>query len=150
MSYIAMVKGPHVHPHSVWLYWGVFFALVLLTILTVMQAQYDFGELSIILTLIIASTKALLVMGFFMHLAYDSKFFAVIACASLGFLSLFIFFSVADLASRADLDQEQVNFLPRNEAVYKHERTNPKALPLRPGLSEGQKDDLVFIGPGEH
>lgn len=150
MSNVAMVKGPKVHPHSVWLYWAVFFALVFFTGVTVTLARFDFGKLNMIVTLLIASTKAALVMGFFMHLAYDSKFFAVIVSTSFVFLALFILFPMADLDTRADLDAEQANFLPRDERIYKHHIDLPDALPLRPGLLEAQKEKLIFLGPAAH
>lgn len=144
-----MVKGPKPHVHSVWLYWAVFAALVFLTVVTVELAHFDFGKLNLIVTLLIASTKACLVMSIFMHLAYDSKFFAVVACTSLVFLSLFILFPLLDLGSRADLDPVQQNFLPRDQAVYKHEIDMPKDLPLRPGLQEAVRSKLIFAEP-EH
>ncbi len=150
MSNITMVKGPHPHIHSVYLYWGVFFVLIALTGGTVLLARYDFGTLNMIVTLLIAGTKAFLVMGFFMHLAFDNKFFAVIASTSLVFLALFIGFPMLDLGTRADLDDAQANFLPRDEQVYKQGLDTPGALPLRPGLMEAQKDKLIFIGPHEH
>lgn len=150
MSNVVMVKGPKPHAHSVWLYWGVFFALVVLTIATVTLAGYDFGKLNLIVTLIVAGTKAALVMGFFMHLAWDSKFFAVVASTSLVFLALFILFPALDFESKADLDISQQNFLPRDERVYKHQLDDPQGLPLRPKLQEAQRDKLIFIGPGEH
>lgn len=150
MSNISMVKGPKPHVHSVWLYWGVFAALVFLTVVTVELAHYDFGKLNLIVTLIIASSKASLVMAIFMHLAFDSKFYAVVACTSLVFLSLFILFPLLDLGSRADLDPAQTNFLPRDEKVYKHHLDMPKDLPLRPGLEEPKKEKLIFVAPGEH
>ncbi len=150
MSNVAMVKGPKAHPHSVWLYWGVFLALIALTAATVSLAQYDFGKLNLVVTLLIAGTKAVLVMGFFMHLAYDSKFFAVIASTSLVFLALFILFPMYDLGTRADLDENQTNFLPRDERVYKHKLDTPDALPLRPGLTEADKGKLKYMEAGEH
>lgn len=150
MSNIAMVKGPKAHPHSVWLYWVVFGVLVLLTSATVSLAQFDFGKLNLVVTLLIAGTKATLIMGVFMHLAYDNKFFAVVAGSALVFLSLFILFPMLDLGTRADLDEQQANFLPRDERVYKHHLDAPDALPLRPGLLDAQKDKLIFIKPGEH
>lgn len=150
MSNISMVKGPKPHTHSVWLYWGVFFALLLCTGATVLLARYDFGKLNLIVTLLIAGTKAALVMGIFMHLAFDSKFFAVIACTSLVFLSLFIVFPILDFESRPDLDAAQNNFLPRDERVYKHTLDAPNSLPLRPGLQEADENKLIFIKPGEH
>ena len=150
MSYFAMVKGPKPHLHSVWLYWGIFVTLVFLTAATVSLAQFDFGKLNIVVTLMIASTKAILVMAIFMHLAFDNKFYAVIAATSLVFLSLFIGFPLLDMDSRADLDPHNTNYLPRNEVVYKHHLKAPKELPLRPGLQEAVPDKLIFIGPGEH
>lgn len=150
MSNVIMVQGPKPHPHSVWLYWAVFGALVCFTGITVWLAQFDFGKLNLVVTLMIAGTKAILVMAFFMHLAYDSKFFAVIASTSLVFLALFILFPMADLDTRADLDAEQLNFLPRDERVHKHTSDSPDALPLRPGLQEADKGKLIFIKPGEH
>ncbi len=150
MSHIAMVKGPKAHIHSVWLYWGVFATLVLLTIITVSLASYDFGKFSIIVTLLIASTKAILVMAVFMHLLFDNKFYAVIAATSLVFLSLFIAFPIIDMDSRGDLDAYNQNYLPRDETVYKHNLKKPDDLPLRPGLQEAIKEKLIFMGPGEH
>lgn len=150
MSHIHMVKGPKPHVHSVWLYWGVFFALVLLTIATVMLAQHDFGKLNIVVTLIIASTKSLLVLSVFMHLAFDNKYLAVIIGTSLIFLALFILFPMLDMESRADIDPQRANYLPRDEQVYKHDREKPEELPLRPGLKDPVKEQLIFIEPGEH
>ncbi len=150
MSHVAKVIGPKPHAHSVWLYWGVFSTLIILTILTVLVAQHDFGELNIIVALSIASLKAALVVGFFMHLLFDSKFLSVVLGTSLVLLSLFIMFPIADFASRADLDSAEANFLPRDQTVYKYELEHPDALPLRPGLEQPQKDKLIFMGPGQH
>jgi len=150
MSHISIVRGPKAHPHSVWLYWAVFFALVFFTFITVTLAGYDFGKLNLVVTLCIAGTKALLVMAIFMHLAFDNKFFAVIVATSLVFLALFIIFPIFDMESRADLDPANQNYLPRNEFVYKYELANPTALPLRPGLQVAVPDKLIFIGPGQH
>lgn len=150
MSHTIMVRGPKPHVHSVWLYWSVFFALVCLTGATVFMAGYDFGKLNLVVTLLIAGTKALLVLGIFMHLAFDSKFFAVIVGTSFLFLGLFIGFPMLDMGSRADIDDKRTNYLPRAERVYKHEIEAPEALPLRPGLQDPQEDKLIFIKPGEH
>jgi cytochrome c oxidase subunit 4 len=150
MSHVHMVRGSKPHLHSVWLYWGVFFALVFLTVVTVYLARFDFGKLSVLVTLGIAGTKSLLVLGIFMHLAYDNKFFGLIIAASLVFLSLFFIFPIADLGSRKDTDSAQQNFLPRNEKVLEHWQTNPKDLPLRPGLQPADEKKLIFQAPGEH
>jgi len=150
MSHVHMVQGPKPHTHSVYLYWGVFFILVFLTVATVYLAGFDFGSLNVVVTLLIAGTKAALVMGIFMHLYFDNKFFAVIAACSLVFLSLFMFFPLYDMETRGDLDAANRMYLPRDERVHQYELKNPKALPLRPGLQDPVPDKLVFIKPGQH
>jgi cytochrome c oxidase subunit 4 len=144
--YRHFVKAPVPHTHSVWLYWGIFFALVALKIITVLAAGIDFGSFSVFIALLIASTKAVLVFAVFMHLWFDNKFFALIVSATLVFLSLFILFPILDDGSRALVDADRENFLPREEAVYEHAVKNPNALPLRPGLKQGEKENLVFLG----
>lgn len=48
--------------------------LLFLTAITVLVASIDFGFLTIAVTLGIASTKAILVLSYFMHLKYESRF----------------------------------------------------------------------------
>jgi len=124
--------------------------LVFLTCATVYLARFDFGNLNLIVTLAIAGTKAALVMGIFMHLAYDNKFFGVIAASSLAFLTLFILFPLYDMKTRGDLDADNRMYLPRDERVYQYSLQNPKALPLRPGLQDPVPDKLIFAKPGQH
>lgn len=150
MSHISYIVGPKPHIHPVSLYWGVFFLLVLLTGATVYLAGYDFGKLNLVVTLLIAGTKAALVLGIFMHLAFDNKFFGVIAATSLVFLSLFILFPLYDMETRGDLDADNRMYLPRNEKVYQYTLQHPGALPLRPGLQDPIPDKLIFIKPGRH
>lgn len=150
MSHISMVRGPKPHTHSVYLYWGVFFALVALTVLTVVLAGYDFGELNLVVTLLIAGSKAALVLTIFMHLAFDNKFFGVIIATSLVFLALFILFPMLDMQTRGDLDSWNSLYVPRNERVHQYQVEHPNALALRPGLQDPVKDKLIFIKPGAH
>ena len=60
-------------PDRVFLF--VWVALILLTGVTIMAARMRMGEWSMLANIIIASTKASLVLWFFMHLKYESKFF---------------------------------------------------------------------------
>ena len=146
-QYKHMVKGPHAHVHPVGLYWTVFGLLVTLTILTVYLAGFDFGTFSVLVTLLIAGTKACLVMAVFMHLWYDNKFYALVVSVSLVFLSLFVLFPILDFESRDMVDAQRGNFGPRDEAVFQYKQENPDALPLRPGLVKPEKDKLVFEEP---
>jgi cytochrome c oxidase subunit IV len=132
------------HEISVYQYWAVFGGLVLLTLLTVYLAKYDFGSLSVAVTLCIAGFKAFLVLAFFMHLWYDSKFFSLILGVTLVFLGLFFLFPILDESTRGLIDPVRENYLPRDEKVYQHQIQNPNALPLRPGLREPDKSHLIF------
>ena len=60
------------------LYLKVLSALLVLTALTVVVAQIDFGFLNVLIAMGIATIKAVLVLLFFMHLKYDNKLYPVI------------------------------------------------------------------------
>ena len=84
------------HPLPVPLLLAVFFALVLLTIITVAQANFDIGSLDIVVVMAIATVKAALVMAFFMHLAYDKPFNIIVFMSSFVFVALFVIFTLSD------------------------------------------------------
>ncbi|MEZ6151375.1 MAG: cytochrome C oxidase subunit IV family protein [Pirellulaceae bacterium] len=84
------------HPAPVWQLLAVFFALVGLTILTCYQASLDTGDLELILSLVIATIKAILVVLFFMHMIHDKPLNAVIFVSSFVFVALFIGFTMMD------------------------------------------------------
>jgi cytochrome c oxidase subunit 4 len=88
----------HVAPKS--LYYSVFAALVVGTILTVAVAKFDLGPFNNIVMLTIACAKALLVVLFFMHVRWSTRLTWVVASA--GFFWLLILFSItmADYMSR--------------------------------------------------
>ena len=71
-------------------------ALIILTIVTVVIAGFDFGAANIFVALIIAGIKASLVVLFFMHLRWDRPFNSFIFVASIGFVMLFISFALTD------------------------------------------------------
>ncbi len=85
----------------VWVLLAVFFALTVLTIITVAQASFDVGNLDIVLVMGIATVKAALVMLFFMHLAYDKPFNVIIFLASFVFVALFVILTINDVRQNA-------------------------------------------------
>ena len=91
-------KHHHVIPLKV--YYNVLFALLILTVITVAAARVDFGALNTIIALAIASTKAFLVLAYFMHLKYDDKLYWVAFGSAIFFLILLYFFSVLDIHTR--------------------------------------------------
>lgn len=52
-------------------YRNTFITLLILTVITVAVAQFDFGVFNAVVAMIIASIKAMLVALFFMHLKYE-------------------------------------------------------------------------------
>jgi cytochrome c oxidase subunit 4 len=87
----------HIAPPS--LYYKVFGALIVGTILTVFAAKIDMGPLNNIVMLVIACTKATLVILFFMHVRWSSRLTGVVALA--GFFWLLLLFTViGDYISR--------------------------------------------------
>jgi cytochrome c oxidase subunit 4 len=73
-------------------------ALLLLTIVTVVSSKIDFGGASINLAIamVIAVTKATLVILFFMHLRYDRLFHSVIFVSAILAACLFVGFTLMD------------------------------------------------------
>ncbi len=77
---------------------GVLAALLVLTIVTVAVAHFDFGTLNLWLALAIATTKAALVILIFMHLAYDRPFHAVILVATVLTIMIFTGLTLQDVS----------------------------------------------------
>lgn len=80
----------HNHSNSFSIYFLVWFALIIMTALTVAVAGINFGNLTIATALTIASIKTYLVLTIFMHLKMESKLFR-------GFVGVAIFFLVISL-----------------------------------------------------
>lgn len=74
-------------------------ALLVLTIITVAAARFDFGNLNTVVAILIASIKGSLVALFFMHLRHD-KFNAVIFVIGLFFLAVFLIWTLFDISTR--------------------------------------------------
>jgi cytochrome c oxidase subunit 4 len=90
--------APHIVPRQ--LYYCVFAALMVLTLLTVGVAFVDLGALNTILALTIAVTKALLVILFFMHVRYSSRLIWVCVAAGFFWLALLLTFVMGDYLTR--------------------------------------------------
>ena len=80
----------HVAPKS--LYYLIFAALMIGTILTVLVAKFDLGPLNNVVMLTVACAKALLVVLFFMHVRWSTRLTWVVAAS--GFVWLVIMFGL--------------------------------------------------------
>jgi cytochrome c oxidase subunit 4 len=86
------------------IYFAIFGALMLGTILTVYAATVDlnqyFSGLNIIVALFIATCKASLVVLFFMHGKYSSKRTQLVIICSVFWLAIMLFMTMSDYLSR--------------------------------------------------
>ena len=71
--------------------------LLFLTLVTVLATKIDFGaNINLAIAMVIAVTKATLVVLFFMHLRYDRLFHSVIFVSAILAASLFVGFTLMD------------------------------------------------------
>jgi cytochrome c oxidase subunit 4 len=83
------------------MYFGVFFALLVGTGLTVYAATLDLGRFNAVVALGIATIKATLVALFFMHVWHASeKLTKLVVIAALFFLLLLLGLTMSDYATR--------------------------------------------------
>ena len=79
----------------------VFGALLLGTLLTVLAADVDLGAMNPVIALGIASTKAVIVILFFMHVFYQSKLVKMTVAAGFFTFLILITMTLTDYISRA-------------------------------------------------
>ena len=83
-------------------YFAVWGALLVGTLITYLAAQLDLGKFNAAVALTIATTKALLVALFFMHLKGASeKLLKLVVFSALFFLFLLLALSMTDFATRS-------------------------------------------------
>ena len=92
--------GHHVMPLP--LMFAIFGALIFFTALTVAIGQFSLGRWEILITMMIATTKATLVAVYFMHLRYDRPFNAMMFSFSLFFVALFLGIVLMDRSAYID------------------------------------------------
>lgn len=100
-------EGHHIVPLPV--YFLVFAALMLLTYVTVAVSHVDLGHpevltvrvpMNVIVALVIAITKATLVVLFFMHVKYSPRLVQIIVGSSIVWLLILLVVTVSDYVSR--------------------------------------------------
>lgn len=92
------MKDHHIVSYKTFLI--VWAALLVLTAVTVLVAQVDLGYFNVVVALIVASTKAAVVILYFMHLKYESSFFKLMVFICLLILTIFIGLTFFDVAYR--------------------------------------------------
>lgn len=86
-------------------YFVIFGALMVLTLLTVVAANFDLGseKINTVVALAIAVTKAMLVVLYFMHVRYSSRLTWVVVAGGFLWLLIMIGLTMSDYLSRGML-----------------------------------------------
>jgi cytochrome c oxidase subunit IV len=92
------MSAGHVAPKS--MYYLVFAALVVGTVVTYLAALVDLGPLNNVVMLAIACTKAALVVLFFMHVRWSTRLTWVVAMSGFFWLLILFTLGMADYMSR--------------------------------------------------
>ncbi|GJM16394.1 MAG: hypothetical protein DHS20C13_17210 [Thermodesulfobacteriota bacterium] len=81
-------------------YFIVWVVLMVLTFLTVYVSYFDFGQLNIVVAMVVASIKAGAVALFFMHLKFEDPITWLYALFPIGLLFLLIGMTIVDTFTR--------------------------------------------------
>jgi len=88
----------HVAPKSQ--LYAVFATLMVLTVITVLVSRVNLGYLNLPVAMVVAVTKALLVILIFMEVKYSPRLVQVTAAAGFVFLGIMILYTMTDYLSR--------------------------------------------------
>jgi len=88
------------HVVSPRVYFAVFAALVVLTVVTWSVAKLDLGKMNAIVALTIAVIKATLVVLYFMHVRWSSRLTWVFVGAGFFWLAIMVTLTLSDYATR--------------------------------------------------
>jgi cytochrome c oxidase subunit IV len=110
----------HAHITPVRFYWIIFFALIFFTLLTVGVAYVHLGPLNLVVAIVIATIKASLVVLYFMHMKYETKFNALVFLASLLFMGIFLAYTMNDTQYRASVDYAYGGRVDPRTGQYAH------------------------------
>jgi len=90
----------HHHVMPIKTYMQVFGALLVLTALTVAVSYWDLGKFALPVAMIVAVIKAGFVIGYFMHLKFDTRFHSFVFFSTIIFVAIFFVFTFTDLNTR--------------------------------------------------
>lgn len=88
------------HIVSKTIYFLIFGALMVLTVITYVVALYDFGPMNVVIALAVAVTKAVLVVLFFMHVRYSNRLTKIVVIAGFFWLAILIVLTLSDYFTR--------------------------------------------------
>jgi cytochrome c oxidase subunit 4 len=92
--------APAHHQSSLVSYFAVFFALMILTVLTVWVSRIDLGGLNTTVAMAIAVTKATVVILWFMHVIHSPRLTWIVVISAFLWLAVMFVLFFADYATR--------------------------------------------------
>jgi cytochrome c oxidase subunit 4 len=126
---LADVHETHHHVMPIKTYLGVFGALMVLTVLTVLVSYADLGPLALPVAMVVALIKAGFVVGYFMHLKYDTRFHSFVFFSTLIFVAIFFVITFFDLNTRDSVNQFwETNAYARDAGLV--EKPAPEIVPI--------------------
>jgi cytochrome c oxidase subunit 4 len=130
-------------------YNGIFGGLLVLTVVTVWVAQFDFGAANTFIAMFVATIKASLVAFFFMHLLHDERLNLITFGFGLLFVSLFFLFPLLDITSRTYVDPIKDNSSgSKYEKVLKAQNIMKRNMQINYLISVcSANQDLFFLQP---
>lgn len=88
------------HIVSLKVYYAIFIALTVLTVVTWSVAKIDLGKMNAVVAMTIAVIKATLVVLYFMHVRYSSRLTWVFVCAGFFWLAIMVALTLSDYMTR--------------------------------------------------
>ena len=85
---------PYAHYITIW------FALVLLTAVTITVAGLHLGQVSILGAILVAAVKGTLVLRHFMHLKYETALFKIVLMVAMLTLAVILVLTFVDISFR--------------------------------------------------
>lgn len=92
--------APHVHVTGLGVYFAVFFALAICTLLTWWVSTFELGRFNTPIALAIATFKAVLVILFFMHVLHSTRLTWVTIIAAFLWLGVLFVLTFSDYLTR--------------------------------------------------
>ena len=89
------------HIVSKTIYFLIFSALMVLTVVTYWVALYDFGRMNVVIALAVAVTKAVLVVLYFMHVRYSNRLTKIVVISGFFWLAILIVLTLSDYFTRS-------------------------------------------------
>jgi len=136
------VHETHHHVMSVKTYLGVFAALMVLTVVTVLVSEADLGSAALVAALIVAFIKSGFVVGYFMHLKFDTRFHSFVFFGTMLFVAIFFLLTFLDINTRDATNPTHGNH------TYSRDRGMNVPPPLVPLEEEGASGEITAPEPG--